>query len=99
MTTEPEDSESADDLNIAHTDSVNTENEYALMTGQNLPNHTMTAQGKGRFVKVGFPAVPVFRTRQQVYRFCAYALSLADVLPDEPGEHDFETVLEAVENA
>ena len=80
-------------------DDVNTENEYALMTGQNLPNHTMTAVGKGRFVKVGFPSVPTFRTRQQAFRFCAYALLLADVLPDEPGAHDFETVLEAVKNS
>lgn len=91
MAIEPEDFELADD--------VNTENEYALMIGQNLPNHTMTAQGKGRFVKVGFPSVPTFRTRQQAYRFCAYALALAEILPDEPGEHDFETVQKAIKNA
>lgn len=79
---------------------INTLNEYVLIAGQNLDNHSMSLAGLGKFVKAGSqnPAGIIFRTKQQAYRFCAHAIVMAQVLPDEDGEHAFEEVLDAVEN-
>lgn len=80
---------------------VNTNNEYALSAGTNLPNHSTSLSGRGKFVKAGIPTPPCFRTKQEVYRFCVYALILAEAhgLPDENGSHTFEQIQEAVANA
>lgn len=79
---------------------VNTLNEFVLMAGENLPNHTTTLAGRGKFVASGAQRPPQFRTKQEVYRFCAWALLMADAhsLPDEPGEHTLEEVMEACRN-
>ena len=77
---------------------VNTINEYGLMSGQNLPNHSTSLAGKGRFVKTMNTVPPVFRTKQQAYRFIAFLEVMADVLPDELGSHTLEEVREAVRN-
>ena len=78
---------------------INTLNEYVLMGGRNLGNHSMSLAGFSKFVRVGtLTPQLVFRTKQQVYRFCAYALLMAFDLPDEEGEHSFEDVLEAIKN-
>jgi hypothetical protein len=77
---------------------VNTENEFSLITGTNMANHSTALAGRAKFVKVGIP-IPVFRTKQEVYRFCAYALALAETLPHEGGEHTFEEVREAIQNS
>jgi hypothetical protein len=78
---------------------VNTLNDFAVGAGENLPNHAQSLKGRGKFVRAAIPTVPlIFRTRQEVFRFCAYALAMADTLPDEPGEHDFETVQTAILN-
>ncbi len=53
-------------------------NEWSLHTGENLPNHTKSLIGHGRFVTVGVPGRVLFRTREEVYRFCAWALHYAD---------------------
>lgn len=76
---------------------IDTRNEYSLHTGANLPNHTATLAGRGKFVTVGVPDAPVFRTKQSVYRFCAYLLSMAEILADEEGEHSYEEILEAIQ--
>lgn len=80
---------------------INTLNEFMLVSGRNLPNHTMSMQGKGQYVQVGRGAgTPLcFRTKQEIYRFCAWALTLGVILPDEDGSHEFEEVLEAVQNS
>ena len=78
---------------------IRTDNEFILTGGQNLPNHSQTIKGLGKFVKVGVPSVVLFRTRQAAYRFAAWLLCMADTLPDEPGEHEFDEILEAVRNA
>lgn len=80
---------------------INTVNEHVLMTGQNMPNHTTSLAGLGNFIKVGAqtPNGLLFRTKQSVYRFCAYAILMSDALPDEEGEHTFEQVYEAIQDS
>lgn len=39
---------------------------------------------------------PVFKTKQQAYRFAAWLITVAMILPDEPGEHSFDDVLQAI---
>lgn len=77
---------------------VNSENEHGVRTGTNLPNHSMSKKGLGRFVTSG-PAV--FRQRQAVYRHAAWLLCLAELLPEEDDQTGvtFEQILEAVRNA
>lgn len=76
---------------------VKTDNEYAIGSGTNLPNHTTTLAGRGNFVQFGM-GPKAFRTRQEVYRVCAWLLTAADTLPDEDEEHTFEEVMEAIQN-
>lgn len=77
---------------------INTLNEFFIGTGQNLPNHSTALAGRAKFVRSTLPNVPTFRTRQQAFRYCAWVLSMVDILPDEPGAHEFEEVLDAVRN-
>lgn len=78
---------------------IEIENEYALHDGQNLPNHSSSLRGHGKFIMAGRADRVTFRTKQQVYRFCAWALAMSEVLPDEDGEHTFEEVQEAIKNS
>lgn len=78
--------------------SVNTLNEFAINAGQNLPNHSTSMAGRGKFVRVGDPKPVIFRTQQEAFRFCAWVLTLADTLPSEAGGHSFETVLDAIQS-
>jgi hypothetical protein len=80
---------------------VDTQNSYMLSAGQNLPNHSTSMAGRGKFVRQSMNVIPEFRTKQQAYRFAAYLVTMADSwLPDEEGSelHDFETVLAAIRN-
>lgn len=77
---------------------IDTSNEYAISYGQNLPNHSFAAIGRAAFVRQGTPSLPTFRTRQQAFRYAAYIISMAELLPDEAGEHTFEQVLDAIRN-
>lgn len=48
---------------------------------------------------VGPMAPPMCTTRDQAYRFAAWMVELAFVLPEEPdGGHSFEAIREAVRN-
>lgn len=43
---------------------------------------------------------PEFTTRQQAYRFAAWLITMAEVsLPQEPGEHELDDILRAVQNS
>lgn len=77
---------------------VNTINTGVITTGQNLPNHSLSMAGRGKFVGSGAHEPPRWRTRQEAYRFCAWALLLVDIhdLPDEEGAHTFEQIQEAI---
>lgn len=80
---------------------INTSNDYGLGAGQNLPNHSASVMGRGKFVR---PLKPIqeFRDRQTAYRFAAHLITMAEIhLPNDDGceEHDFESVRAAVQNA
>jgi len=79
---------------------INTINEYALWFGRNLPNHSTSLVGKGAFVRQSLPEVPTFRTRQGAYRYAAYLVTMADLLPDDDGQEGitFDDVLSAIQN-
>lgn len=80
---------------------IDTTNEYAIHTGQNLPNHSMSMLGLGKFVRQGMQGEPTFRSRQAAYRYAAWLITVAEVLPNEEGceEHDFDAILSAVRNS
>lgn len=78
---------------------VNTINEWMLSYGSNMDNHSYTLAGRGKFVKVGRPDTVIFRTQQEIYRFCAHLMAQAVLLPHEEGEHTFEEVQHAIHNA
>jgi hypothetical protein len=80
---------------------IDTINEYAMSAGQNLPNHSTSIAGRGRFVRQSIPDVPTFRTKQQAYRYAAWLIEMAgNHLPDEDGceLHTFEEVRAAIIN-
>jgi hypothetical protein len=80
---------------------IDTINEYAMSAGQNLPNHSTSIAGRGRFVRQGVPEVPTFRTKQQAFRYAAWLIEMAgNHLPDEDGcaSHTFEEVRAAITN-
>lgn len=59
---------------------INTTNDALVMMGANLPNHTTSLQGFGRWVRVGSnaQATMTFRTRQSVYRAVSWLLAMAE---------------------
>lgn len=80
---------------------IETVNEYAIHSGQNLPNHSMSIAGLGKFVRQGMEGAPIFRTKQAAYRYAAWLITVAEIsLPDEEGceEHDFAAILAAIQN-
>lgn len=82
------------------TPEINTQNDFLLSFGSNLPNHSMTLAGKGKFVRQSVGIVPTFRTRQEAFRYASWLIELADMLPDEEGceSHTFEEVRKAIRN-
>lgn len=80
---------------------VNTTNDFGLMAGQNLPNHSASMRNRAKFVRQIRMDVPQFRDRQTAYRYAAYLITLAEMLPNEDGcdGHTFAEVLNAVQNA
>lgn len=80
---------------------VDTTNEFGLINGENLPNHSMSLRGRGKFIRAGYAVSVEFRTRQAALRFAAHLVSMAPLLPDEEGaeEHDFDTILEAIQGS
>lgn len=80
--------------------SIETFNDFLLATGENLPNHSMSMRGLGRFVSQGVSTIPQFRTRQDAYRYAAWLTELAEILPDKVGQEGvaFEQVRDAIRN-
>lgn len=76
---------------------VNTTNDGIILSGENLPNHSTSMRGRGKFVGSGMQHAPQWRTRQELYRFVAWALLFEERhgLPNEEGEHTLEQVIEA----
>lgn len=75
---------------------VRVDNEFGLIAGENLGNHTASLRGRGKYVMVTNRALCQWRTKQEAYRFIAHLEALAEGLPDEDGEHTFDEVAEAV---
>jgi len=78
---------------------VSTVNEFAVHTGENLANHTASLRGQGKFIRTGVSGPLMMRTKQSVYRLCVYLNTMAEMLPDEPGEHTYEEVEAAIQNS
>lgn len=77
-----------------------TLNDYIIGVGENLPNHSESIRGRGKYIRQMRAELPTFRDRQTAYRFCAYVLLMADMLPDEEGQEGitFPEVLSAIQN-
>lgn len=71
---------------------VNTSNDFLLGT------HTIPING----AKAVSPVLhhPDFRTRHQAYRFAAWLVLMAEILPEEEGQEgiSFEQVVKAIQN-
>lgn len=78
---------------------VDAANDYMIGLGENLPNHSLSQMGRSKFVRQKVAGMPTFRTQQEAFRYAAWLVSMAEVLPHEDGEHTFEQVLDAVRNA
>lgn len=81
--------------------SIETRNDFALSFGQNLPNHSSSISGRGAFIRQSLSELPTFRDRQTAYRYAAWLVLLADVLPDDDGQEGitFDDVLSAISDA
>ncbi len=79
---------------------IDTTNDYLLGTGENLPNSTWASRGQARYVTQILQELPVWRVRQDAYRYAAWLISLAEILPDSPEETGvtFEQVQDAIRN-
>lgn len=80
---------------------VETVNDWVIGAGENLPNHSASLAGFGKFVRQSIPDVPLFRKKQEAFRYAAWLITQAERLPDEPGQDGvtWEQVLDAVRNA
>lgn len=80
---------------------ISAANEYLLIQHQNLPNHSATRDGRGKFVTQQLSEIPLFREKQDAFRYAAWLITLAEKLPDVPEESGvtFEQVLDAVHNS
>lgn len=79
---------------------IDTRNEFAVLVGTNLANHSQSMAGRGKFVQVGGQPIPPLRTKQQAFRLAAWIARYAEAynLPDEAtGAHTFEEVYNAIE--
>lgn len=67
---------------------VSTVNDAVVMMGANLPNHTMSAKGFGKWVRLGTNTPTVFRTRQEAWRAVAWIMAFVERqdLPEERTE-------------
>jgi hypothetical protein len=87
---------------VENVEPIETQNDFALHAGQNLPNHSTSLAGRGRYVRQSFQEVPIFRDRESAYRYAAWLITMAEVhLPsgikrDEP--ITFDEVLNAIRN-
>ena len=87
--------------NVRSVTPVDTSNDYLLSASQNLPNHSTSLAGRGKFVRQSLHTIPTFRARQEAYRYAAYLVEMAEThLPNEADceEHTFEAVRNAIRN-
>lgn len=77
---------------------IETRNDFALAAGENLPNHSASMLGRGKFIRQSRSDVPTIRDRQTAYRYAAWLVLMADMLPDDEGQEGitFDDVLSAI---
>lgn len=79
---------------------IRTDTDHVVLYGENLPNHSTSLAGRGRYVRISpqtaTTTVPIFRTRQEAYRLAANLLCTAQELPNEDNAHTWDEILEAV---
>lgn len=87
-----------DDASQAKRPNPDTVNDFVVIGGQNLPNHSQSLKGRAKFIAFGRNDLPAIRTKQHAYRVAAYLLQMAEIqdLPNEEGAHTFEEVREAI---
>ncbi|HTS10100.1 MAG TPA: hypothetical protein VMP68_31345 [Candidatus Eisenbacteria bacterium] len=81
---------------------VKTDNDYLISSGENLPNHSASMMGRGKFIRQSRMDIPTFRDRQSAFRYAAYVVEMADaLLPDDDGQEGvtFNDVRSAIRNA
>lgn len=81
---------------------VKTDSEHVILVGENLPNHSTTLAGLGKFVRISPQSnntVPICRTRQSAYRLAANLLANCQDLPHEDPPSTWDDVLGAVLDA
>lgn len=71
-----------------------------LEATQAIEINTMNEFGLGMQMKTIRPiAFPQFETRQQAWRFAARLKLMAEALPEEPMDHTFEEIENAIKNS
>jgi len=75
------------------------DNEYLLGLGENLPNHSQSQIGRGKYITPKVTQVPLFRTKQSAYRFAGWLVTMAEMLPDEDERKlTFHQIVKAIRN-
>jgi hypothetical protein len=77
---------------------VNTQNQFTVHPGQNLPNHTTSMAGRGKYVRLGMSGPIVLRTKQEVYRLIAW-LEIVEEIQDLPHEDEYQHTIDDVREA
>lgn len=74
---------------------VDSRNEFVVVAGENMPNHSTTLMGRGKFVQFGQPRP--MRTKQEMYRLIGWCLAYVDTLPDDDTGATLESIQEKIE--
>lgn len=79
---------------------VKTVNDYIIGFGENLPNHSESMSGRGKYVRQMRADLPTFRDRHVAYRYAAYIITMAELLPEDKEQEGitFDDVLSAIQN-
>lgn len=79
---------------------VKTVNDYIIGFGENLPNHSESMSGRGKYVRQMRADLPTFRNRHVAYRYAAYIITMAELLPEDKEQEGitFDDVLSAIQN-
>lgn len=79
------------------------DNEFTVISGANMANHTASLQGRGKYVTVGMGVPPTMRTRDEVYRFIAHLMLHteridlpSETLSDEGDPYTLDDYLDAI---
>jgi hypothetical protein len=75
---------------------MDARNEFVVVAGQNLPNHSTSLAGRGQFVQIG--QTRPMRTKQEAYRLVGWLLAYVDTLPDDITEATLEMIQEQIDS-